>query len=131
MEEESNLVVKQDGKNSDSESLENVKNKSKAQKSRKNEEEMEEEQSSPRGVLEIPISGLDSDHSSRRRSLKRTNSFVSEKSFLQRGISRELGYGSQWKNLLGQIKKRTSVRRFTTIPLLGRYDFSKKSLRGN
>ncbi|XP_022844175.1 receptor-like cytosolic serine/threonine-protein kinase RBK1 isoform X1 [Olea europaea var. sylvestris] len=130
MEEESNLLVKQDEKNSDSESLENVKNEEQGTETEKKEEEMEEEQSSPRGVLEIPISGSDSDHSSRSSSLERTSSFCSEKSFLQRGISGELGYGLQWKNLLGQIKKRTSVRRLTTIPLLGGYDFSKKSLRG-
>ncbi|CAA2993694.1 receptor-like cytosolic serine threonine- kinase RBK1 [Olea europaea subsp. europaea] len=130
MEEESNLLVKQDEKNSDSESLENVKNEEQGTETENKEEEMEEEQSSPRGVLEIPISGSDSDHSSRSSSLERTSSFCSEKSFFQRGISGELGYGLQWKNLLGQIKKKTSVRRFTTIPLLGGYDFSKKSLRG-
>lgn len=130
VEEESNLVMKQEEKNSDSESLENVKNEEQGPETEQKEEEMEEEQSSPRGVLEIPISGSDSDHSSRSSSLERTSSFGSEKSFLQKGISGELGYGLQWKNLLGQIKKRTSMRRFTTIPLLGGYDLSKKSLRG-
>ncbi|CAI9753216.1 unnamed protein product [Fraxinus pennsylvanica] len=96
-----------------SESLENVKN----------EEEEMEEQSSPRGVLETPISGSDSDHSS---SLERSSSFDNE----QKGISGELGYRLQWKNLLVRIKKRTSMKKFTTIPLLGGYDLSKKSSKG-
>ncbi|KAL2521743.1 Receptor-like cytosolic serine/threonine-protein kinase RBK1 [Forsythia ovata] len=116
----------------ETESLENEENEEEEQQNPENEKKEEEieEQSSPRGVLEIPISGSDSDHSSRSSSLERSSSFGSEKSLFQRGLSGELGYGLQWKNLFGQIKKRTSMRRFTTIPLLGGYELSKKSLRG-
>ncbi|KAG8373451.1 hypothetical protein BUALT_Bualt11G0025600 [Buddleja alternifolia] len=90
--------------------------------------ESSEYQSSPRGVLEIPISGSDSDRSS---SIDRSSSFGSEKSTAEREGAGESSNGSlQWKKFIGQIKRR-SVKSFSTIPLLGGngYDFSKKAFR--
>ncbi|KAG8383617.1 hypothetical protein BUALT_Bualt04G0032700 [Buddleja alternifolia] len=83
------------------------------------EEETEDQQSSPRGVLETQISGSDSDHSS---TIDRSSSSGSEKSTVGR---REPSYGSlQWKKVLGQLKRRASWK-FSTIMLLGGYDFLK------
>ncbi|KAK4480123.1 hypothetical protein RD792_013180 [Penstemon davidsonii] len=93
----------------------------------KTEEEEEEEESSPRGVLEITISGSDSDQSS-------SSSFGSEKSTAEREGAGEFNYGNlQWKKIIGQIKRK-SVRRFSIIPLLpflGTYgnEMSKKSTK--
>lgn len=93
----------------------------------------EEEQQSPRGVLEVPIAGSDSDNSF---SSERSSSFGScsadEKTTteVQRGgggVSKE-SYGLQWKSLVESIKKR-SAKKFPIIPLLVGHDVSKKSLR--
>lgn len=76
-----------------------------------------EEQSSPRGVLEIPISGSDSDNGS---TIERSSSFGSEKSS---GVSGELIYGNlHWKKLFNQIKK-GSLKKFPTISLLGGHGY--------
>ncbi|KAK4490403.1 hypothetical protein RD792_001080 [Penstemon davidsonii] len=81
------------------------------------QEQETEDQSSPRGVLEIPISGSDSDHSS---------SFGSEKSTVEKGAAGELSYGNlHWKNLFQQIKRR-SVRRLSSFSFL---EMSKKGMR--
>ena len=82
----------------------------------------EDDESSPRGVLEIPITGSDSDMSS--------TSFGSEKS-VGAAAAWETNYGTlHWKKLFGQIKRRSSMK-FSTIPLLGGYgyDFSKKAFK--
>lgn len=78
--------------------------------------------SSPRGVLEIPISGSYSDASS---------TADGEKSPVERGLAWELSYGTlHWKKLFGQIKKKSPMK-FSTIPLLGGYgyDLSKKAFK--
>ncbi|KAK6154149.1 hypothetical protein DH2020_013788 [Rehmannia glutinosa] len=88
-----------------------------------------DEGSSPRGVLEIPISGSGSD--SDLSSIDRSSSFGSEKSTVDRTGAWEVNYGTlHWKKLFGQIKKRSTMR-FSTIPLLGGYgyDLSKKAFR--
>ncbi|KAL6548090.1 hypothetical protein OROHE_009152 [Orobanche hederae] len=94
--------------------------------------EENEEGSSPRGVLEIPISGSgsDSDHSSSSHAatVDRSSSFGSEESAVG---AWEVSYGTlHWKKLFGQIKKRSTMK-FSTIPLLGGYgyDLSKKAFR--
>ncbi|KAL6558707.1 hypothetical protein OROMI_019057 [Orobanche minor] len=94
--------------------------------------EENEEGSSPRGVLEIPISGSgsDSDHSSSSSAatVDRSSSFGSEESAVG---AWEVSYGTlHWKKLFGQIKKRSTMK-FSTIPLLGGYgyDLSKKAFR--
>ncbi|PIN05864.1 Serine/threonine protein kinase [Handroanthus impetiginosus] len=97
-----------------------------------NKEMETDDESSPRGVLEIPISGSDSDQSSVLSSIDRSSSFGSEKSpTVERGANWEMSYGTvHWKKLFGQIKRR-SVMRFSSIPLLGGYgyDLSKKAFR--
>lgn len=76
-----------------------------------------EEQSSPRGVLEIPISGSDSDNGS---TIDRSSSCGSEKSS---GVSGELIYGNlHWKKLFNQVKK-GSLKKFPTISLLGGHGY--------
>ncbi|KAL8550194.1 hypothetical protein ACS0TY_008862 [Phlomoides rotata] len=86
------------------------------------EEDDDIDESSPRGVLEIPITGSDSDMST---------SFGSDKSAAERGAAWEINYGTlHWKKLFGQIKRKSSMK-FSTIPLLGGfgYDFSKKAFK--
>ncbi|KAI3462141.1 hypothetical protein Pfo_018804 [Paulownia fortunei] len=128
-------AAKQDQEIPQTEQLMQVQNKETEEYSCKTEAKQEEtdEGSSPRGVLEIPItgSGSDSDHSSNLSSIDRSSSFGSEKSPVERGAAWELSYGTlHWKKLFGQIKRR-SVMRFSTIPLLGGYgyDLSKKAFR--
>lgn len=81
-----------------------------------------DDEPSPRGVLEIPILSVDSDHSS-----SSSCSSSSEKSFMQRALARE-NNGLPWKNVIDSLKKR-STRRFSTIPLMASYELSKKNLR--
>ena len=85
-----------------------------------------DESSSPRGVLEVPVSSSsDSDNSSIS-----SCSSVTDKSSVS-SVHRAL-FGDyqrlQWRSLIENIKWK-SVRRFSTIPLLGGYDISKKNLR--
>lgn len=100
-----------------------------------NEEEIskeEDEQSSPRGVLEIPITGSDSDQSSsvgsdRSSSFGSSSSLTEEKTPSAQGwFSRETDKLLQWKSLVDNIKKR-SGRRLSIIPLLVGNEFSKKN----
>ncbi|XP_011021858.1 PREDICTED: receptor-like cytosolic serine/threonine-protein kinase RBK1 isoform X2 [Populus euphratica] len=85
------------------------------------------EDASPRCVLEIPISGTDSDHSSSSSSScssGSTEKLVSERT----GIIRESN-GIQWKHILDSFKKK-SVRRFSVIPLISTYEtIARKNLR--
>ncbi|XP_009795660.1 receptor-like cytosolic serine/threonine-protein kinase RBK1 [Nicotiana tabacum] len=70
---------------------------------------------SPRGVLEIPtLNSSDSDNSSISSSDDRSSSFASSS-------SGELIQGVYWKNLFDNIKRR-SMRRLSSIPLLGGYE---------
>lgn len=82
------------------------------------------EDPSPRCVLEIPISGTDSDHSSSSCSSGSTEKLVPERT----GILRESN-GIQWKQILDSFKKK-SVRRFSVIPLISTYEtIARKNLR--
>ncbi|KAG6401150.1 hypothetical protein SASPL_137995 [Salvia splendens] len=70
--------------------------------------------SSPRGVLEIPVTGGYSDGEGEKA-----------------GTAWELSYGTlHWKKLFGQMKMRPTMK-FSTIPLLGGYgyDLSKKAFK--
>lgn len=86
------------------------------------------EDPSPRCVLEIPISGTDSDHS-RSSSSSSCSSGSTEKLVPERtGILRESN-GIQWKQMLDSFKKK-SVRRFSVIPLISTYEtIASKNLR--
>ncbi|OVA01843.1 Protein kinase domain [Macleaya cordata] len=67
---------------------------------------------SPRGVLEIPVLGSDTDSSTSSNS-----SFSSvEKTIKQEGLAPE-STGLHWRNFIQNIKKK-SARRFSTLPLL-------------
>lgn len=86
------------------------------------------EDPSPRCVLEIPISGTDSDHS-RSSSSSSCSSGSTEKLVPERtGILRESN-GIQWKQMLDSFKKKP-VRRFSVIPLISTYEtIARKNLR--
>ncbi|KAJ6678768.1 hypothetical protein OIU85_009253 [Salix viminalis] len=86
------------------------------------------ENPSPRCVLEIPISGTDSDHSS-SSSISSCSSGSTEKVASERtGIVRESS-GIQWRQILDSFKKK-SARRFSVIPLISTYEtITKKNLR--
>ncbi|KAL7135475.1 hypothetical protein ABFS83_11G099300 [Erythranthe nasuta] len=96
-----------------------------------------DDESSPRGVLEIPItgSGSGSDSDQGGSTIDRSGSFGSEKSTAaESGVAMawDMSYGTalQWKKMFGQMKKKTPMK-FSTIPLLGGYgyDLSKKAFR--
>ncbi|KAL4342029.1 hypothetical protein GQ457_06G043770 [Hibiscus cannabinus] len=76
-------------------------------------------QPSPRCVLEIPVLGSDSDSSS---------CSSNSSSFSPKIKGNRDSYGLQWKNLIGNIKKK-SVRTISLIPVLPSYDISRKNLR--
>lgn len=79
----------------------------------------EEDEVSPRGVMEIPVSGTDSDQSS---------SSSSSSSSGEKAAAGQCQRG-QWKNVL-ELLKRKSVRRFSTMPFLAAsYEMSKRNLR--
>ncbi|KAE8725669.1 Receptor-like cytosolic serine/threonine-protein kinase RBK1 [Hibiscus syriacus] len=77
------------------------------------------DQPSPRCVLEIPVVGSDSDTSS---------CSSNSTSFSPKTKVNPDSYGLQWKNLIGNIKKK-SARSFSLIPLLPSYDISRKNSR--
>ncbi|XVF61500.1 hypothetical protein PTKIN_Ptkin08bG0134800 [Pterospermum kingtungense] len=79
------------------------------------------DQPSPRGVLEIPVLGSDSDTSSS------SSSSYSPKKPGSHKLNRD-AYGWQWKNIIENIRKK-SARRFSVIPLLTSYDLSRRNLR--
>lgn len=101
-----------------------------------------DENSSPRGVLETPVTGSDSDHGSSiissTNSSSRSNSFSSsseEKTGDDKNCSSALSStldvitaAVQWKNIFENIRKK-SVKRLTSTALLNYCDQSKKSLR--
>ncbi|XP_058185003.1 receptor-like cytosolic serine/threonine-protein kinase RBK1 isoform X3 [Rhododendron vialii] len=111
MEEEAN-------ENPDSESLNGTKKDAKI-----------DDLSSPRGVLEAPVSGSsDSDNSSISSGSSSFDSSAAEKSPVENPLIGEISSNNvlHWKNLIENIKWK-SVRRFSTIPLIGGYDL--KNLR--
>lgn len=83
------------------------------------EDDENDDESSPRGVWETPISGSDSDQSS-LCSFERSSSF-------ERGIAGDYG-NMHWKKLFGQVKK-PSVWKMSTISLLGGANTTKKAIR--
>lgn len=105
------------------------------------DDEHEHQQSSPRGVLEIPVSGSDSDnHSSVSRSLSSRGSSFNEKSPEMGGDDEEgrrpeaglistssVAQDSRWRNLVCNLKWK-SFKRFSTMPLVAGYEMSRKSL---
>ncbi|KAL7612439.1 receptor-like cytosolic serine/threonine-protein kinase RBK1 [Lactuca sativa] len=98
-----------------------------------------EDQSSPRGVLEIPVSGSDSDNqSSVSRSLSSRGSSFNDKSpegEVDCGGEEEAGGGAgvgnpsstAWRNLVDNLKWK-SIKRLSTFPLVAGYELSRKSL---
>ena len=85
--------------------------------------ELLNDQPSPRGVLEIPVLGSDSDTGSCSNN---SSSYSPMKPVFQK-LNRD-SYGWQWKNMIETIKKK-SARRFSVIPLLTSYEISRKNLR--
>lgn len=86
------------------------------------------EDPSPRCVLEIPISGTDSDHSSSSSSSSCSSGSTEKLVPGRTGILRESN-GIQWKQILDSFKKK-SVRRFSVIPLISTYEtIARKNLR--
>nr|DAD40920.1 TPA_asm: hypothetical protein HUJ06_015243 [Nelumbo nucifera] len=85
--------------------------------------EFNEDHSSPRGVLEIPILGMDSDNNSSSSSC---SSLSSEKLIPNSAVVSE-SHGLQWKNLLDVIKKK-SMKRLSTFPMLTSSETSRRSL---
>ncbi|XP_041018987.1 receptor-like cytosolic serine/threonine-protein kinase RBK1 isoform X3 [Juglans microcarpa x Juglans regia] len=94
--------------------------------STKKQEVSDDDESSPRGVLEIPALGAtDSDHTG-------SSSFSSCISPTQKPAPtpplRESHGGSQWKSVIEALKRK-SMRRFSIIPLLSAsHEFSAKNL---
>ncbi|KAG5609156.1 hypothetical protein H5410_020437 [Solanum commersonii] len=87
-----------------------------------NKDDQYSSSSSPRGVLETPPLGLsDSDNSSISSSDDRSSNFASSP-------SGELSQGVYWKNIFDQIKRR-SMRRLSSIPLLGYEMILPKNIR--
>ncbi|KAK1410541.1 hypothetical protein QVD17_37078 [Tagetes erecta] len=95
-------------------------------------------ESSPRGVLEISLSGSDSDnHSSISRSLSsRGSSFNEDSANLDEddggrapGLisSSSVAQALRWRNLICNLKWK-SFKRFSTVPLVSGYELSRKSL---
>lgn len=78
-------------------------------------------QRSPRGVLEIPISGFHSDGGNN------SESSSSERSISQDGRLLE-SHNSQWRNLIGGLllRKSTSIRRLSTFPPSSRGSISER-----
>lgn len=104
--------------------------------------ETDEQQSSPRGVLEIPASSSDSDnHSTVSRSLSSRGSSFNEKSPAMDGETESaidcagaglispssVAQALRWRNLVYNLKWK-SFKRFSTVPLVAGYELSRKSL---
>lgn len=94
--------------------------------------EAEEDDSSPRAVLDIPImGGNDSDHSGTSSSFSSSScvSPTSQKSMVgqSQSQSQSHGGGSQWKSVIDGLKKK-SMRRLSTISsFTASYDLSRKN----
>ncbi|XP_042493380.1 receptor-like cytosolic serine/threonine-protein kinase RBK1 [Macadamia integrifolia] len=85
--------------------------------------EFNEDNSSPRGVLEIPVLGVDSDNSSSSCSSSSTDKLIAHQALVPESN------GSQWRNLLDVIKRK-SVRRFSSFPEVSmRRNLSRKLAR--
>uniref|UniRef100_A0A2P2JTB5 non-specific serine/threonine protein kinase n=1 Tax=Rhizophora mucronata TaxID=61149 RepID=A0A2P2JTB5_RHIMU len=85
------------------------------------------DESSPRGVLDIPILGSDSDHSSSSSSTCSSGSVG--KLVQERVVARENTNAFQWKQMFDTIKKK-SVKRFSVIPLSTTYEtITRKNMK--
>ncbi|KAK6923267.1 Serine-threonine/tyrosine-protein kinase, catalytic domain [Dillenia turbinata] len=82
--------------------------------------DISEGQVSPRGILEIPISGGDSDQSS--------SSWSSENSTSQQALVPRIHHGLQWKNIMESFKKK-SARKLSSFHFLGNNENSRKNMR--
>lgn len=96
-----------------------------------------DDQSSPRGVLEIPVSGTDSDSSCSINSSYNSTFSSSTNSSLSSVLDLSNVQGqtvsvenpaANWKSMLGAFKKR-SARRFSSIPLIVNYEISRRNLK--
>ncbi|KAJ4962249.1 hypothetical protein NE237_022188 [Protea cynaroides] len=83
--------------------------------------EFNEDNSSPRGVLEIPVLGADSDNSSSCCSTSSTDKLIVHQALVPESN------GSQWRNLFDVIKRK-SMRRFSSFPMLASSEMSKRNL---
>ncbi|GAV70066.1 Pkinase domain-containing protein [Cephalotus follicularis] len=83
---------------------------------------------SPRGVLEIPIMGTDSDNSSSCSSCVTNDKSTSSSPTPHKKEVRE-SHGLPWKTMIDVFKKQSVVRRFSVIPLLSSHELSRKHLR--
>ena len=98
--------------------------------------EAEEDDSSPRAVLDIPImGGNDSDHSGSSGSFSSSScvsptsqkSMVGQSQSQSQNQSQSHGGGSQWKSVIDGLKKK-SMRRLSTISsFTASYDLSRKN----
>ncbi|KAF7829274.1 receptor-like cytosolic serine/threonine-protein kinase RBK1 [Senna tora] len=80
-----------------------------------------DEEPSPRGVLEMPVLGRESDHSA--------SSSCRSSSPEKAALGRECHGQQQWKSMIESLRKK-SVQKIATIPLLAAsYEMSRKSLR--
>ncbi|GKV23527.1 hypothetical protein SLEP1_g33237 [Rubroshorea leprosula] len=104
--------------------VENHENPERDSNMGENRNEFSSDEPSPRGVLEVPVLGGDSDNSS--SSSSSGSSSPGKQASNRIGIKENTGL--QWKNMIDTIKKK-SVRRFSVIPLLTSYEISRKNLR--
>lgn len=84
---------------------------------------------SPRCVLEIPISGGESGDYDRSSSSTSSSTGSTDKIVQDKTLVNNNSNLSQWKTMLSSFKK-TSMRRFSVIPLLTNYDIiAKRNLK--
>lgn len=98
----------------------------------KKHENSDEDQTSPRGVLEIPVNGPDSDYSSSSSSgsSSYSSSSMTDKLAIEKALLRENHGGLHWRSMFDSLKKK-SVRRFSTIPLIGSQELLRRNLYSN
>eukprot|EP00262_Sarcandra_glabra_P019814 TRINITY_DN7654_c0_g1_i2.p1 TRINITY_DN7654_c0_g1~~TRINITY_DN7654_c0_g1_i2.p1 ORF type:complete len:411 (-),score=39.55 TRINITY_DN7654_c0_g1_i2:48-1280(-) len=88
------------------------------------------DQSSPRSVLEIVISGVDSDTSSIDSNTNDISIISSDGSTAQDALVSE-SYGLQWRNLISVLKKKSMRRLLTSPPLMSSDQISRRNLSRN
>uniref|UniRef100_A0A7N0V1F4 non-specific serine/threonine protein kinase n=2 Tax=Kalanchoe fedtschenkoi TaxID=63787 RepID=A0A7N0V1F4_KALFE len=98
-----------------------------------NDGNVSDDQSSPRGVLEIPVSGTDSDSSCSIISSCNSSYSSSSSSALDHSVPQQQalpgdGLAASWRSMIGAFKKR-SARRFSSIPSIVSYELSKRNLK--
>ncbi|KAH7851096.1 hypothetical protein Vadar_007251 [Vaccinium darrowii] len=116
------MSMEETQENPETESLTQENPETESLKEMEKNDDCSDDQSSPRGVLEIPVSGSDSDNSSTISS-----SWGTAKLATHRASFRESHVLLHWRNFIDNIRSK-SVRRFSAIPLLLGND-SRKSLR--